>query len=275
MINSEVVAKKICLENGYTFESFIGAGNFKYTYKVKQNDTELALKIFGENNTAERTNREIGSMMNLNSTNIVKLYNVEVIRLDGKDIKYCVEEFLPGGSLGDKIKGKSLNRKEVIEVLLDILKALSDMEPLKLVHRDIKPDNIMFRKKEAILVDFGLVRDLTLESLTQTHMVQGPGTPFFASPEQLNNKKELIDWRSDQFSLGVTLIYAFTKKHPYEGGNVCQTVDNVALCEKKNKLVCELLSNNNLSFLLKMVNPYPFQRYLTVGKLLTAIEEVI
>jgi len=89
---------------------------------------------------------------------------------------------------------------------------------LDLVHRDIKPANIMFKEglETPVLVDFGIVRDLAATSLTQTWSPIGPGTPFFASPEQLNNEKHLIDWRSDQFSLGVTLYFARTARHPYQ-----------------------------------------------------------
>lgn len=74
-----------------------------------------------------------------------------------------------------------------------------------------------FAKKEAspFIVDFGIVRDLRKTSLTNTYLAMGPGTPFFAPPEQLNNEKSLIDWRADQFALGVVLSMAHFGVHPY------------------------------------------------------------
>src|SRR5207244_520254 len=81
-----------------------------------------------------------------------------------------------------------------------------------------------------VIIDFGVVRDLADSSLTKTHLARGPGTPLYAPPEQLNNRKALIDWRSDQFSLGITLSYCAFGVHPYaQAGDVdTVVVDRVA-----------------------------------------------
>jgi len=75
----------------------------------------------------------------------------------------------------------------------------------------------MFRSgsDNPVLVDFGLVRALDDSSITQSWLMMGPGTPYFASPEQLNNDKYLISWLSDQFSLALTTAFALTSRHPF------------------------------------------------------------
>jgi serine/threonine protein kinase len=144
-----------------------------------------------------------------------------------------------------------------------IATAIEHLRDLKLVHRDIKPENLMFRKgsDEPVLVDFGLVRDLSETSLTQSWFPRGPGTPFYSSPEQLNNDKALIDWRSDQFSLGVMLGLLLTGTHPFErpGANVHDTLTAVA-DRKECSLEFMQFAQTKLPILIKMVAPWPIQR---------------
>ena len=119
--------------------------------------------------------------------------------------------------LEDRLKVGHLTQQEVIELVKGLILAVKDLQP-SLVHRDIKPANIMFRKNqpEPVLVDFGIVRDLSQTSLTASWWPSGPGTPFFSSPEQLTNDKALIDWRSDQFAIGVIASLLLTGRHPYQ-----------------------------------------------------------
>ncbi len=98
-----------------------------------------------------------------------------------------------------------------------LIAAIAHIAELHLVHRDIKPDNIMFRSHGTtpVLTDFGVVRDLSDSSITPTWAARGPGTPFFSAPEQLRNEKSLIDWRTDQFALGIVMAQVVFGEHPY------------------------------------------------------------
>jgi len=133
------------------------------------------------------------------------------------------------------------------------------------VHRDLKPANILYAAKgsEAVVSDFGIVRDLKRESLTKSYLVQGPGTPFFASPEQLNNEKALIDWRTDQFATGVTLSIANLGFHPYrgDGENDDQAIGHVAARSGPAAKFIREATAAKLPVLIKMVARWPAERF--------------
>jgi serine/threonine-protein kinase len=102
---------------------------------------------------------------------------------------------------------------------LQILEILVEAEKLRIVHRDIKPDNLIREANGNYwLIDFGLARHLDLTSLTATAAMFGKFTPGYAPPEQFRNQKLEIDVRCDLFGLGVTLYEAATGVNPYTQG---------------------------------------------------------
>lgn len=163
------------------------------------------------------------------------------------------------------MKTHTLAKKDIVAIGQDLLNSLEATYQQRIVHRDIKPDNIMFREngKHAVLVDFGLVRDLNEESLTKTFFMRGPGTALYSAPEQLNNNKALIDWRTDQFALGITLCQALLGVHPFDAGSAIQTVEKMAAFSHCNSDILEQLGKAELQPLLKMIEPYPINRYRT------------
>jgi serine/threonine protein kinase len=172
------------------------------------------------------------------------------------------------------LAGGPLSPPDVRTLATALVDAVGHISSLGLVHRDLKPDNIMFRSPGGppVVVDFGLVRDLRQSSLTKTWLPHGPGTPYYAPPEQLNNEKPMIDWRADQFSLGVVLTMCGLGRHPYElaGLNALQVVDRVARREAAAPDFTTWATTNGLTALVRMVAPWPIARFRTPALLASA-----
>jgi serine/threonine-protein kinase len=188
---------------------------------------------------------------------------------------YLLEEYLPGGTLRDVLAAcGTVSRETVLDLGEALIGAITQTERLRLVHRDLKPENIMLRAdgKTPVIVDFGLVRNLAETSLTQTWAMTGPGTPLYSTTEQLTNDKVGIDWRADQFALGIVLSMAGLGMHPYQapGEDPAAAVQRVAARGSQVPDFFQQARAKNLPVLIKMTNAWPIHRYRKPDLLLAA-----
>lgn len=272
------VAAAICAERGFTLVGRVGAGAFKETFEVRMPDgAPQALKVFQQANSPERTQREIEAMVLCDHPNIGKLSSIDAFRAGGRNYLFSLEEYLSGGTLTQRVANGPLSVDEVKTLGELLISAVAHIASHGLVHRDLKPDNIMFREDGAtpVIVDFGLVRDLSNTSLTQTWMAMGPGTPYYAAPEQLTNDKELIDRRTDQFALGVLLTECAFGYHPFceEGDAPGKVVERVAQRAGPAQHFETDAISNGLPALVRMVAPWPVGRFRTPERLAEAWRE--
>ena len=255
-----------------------GGGAFKRVYHAKTGTRSVALKIVTRPGVSLRTAREIDAIEKCDHPGICRLYRSGSCPTSQGELSYIVEEFLPGGSLEDRITaGGTTGEAETLSIAQVLAGALVHLRARDLVHRDIKPANIMFRDGgwlAPVLVDFGIVRDLSAISLTQSWLARGPGTPYFAAPEQLNNQKPLIDWRADQFSCAVTLAVARYGAHPYKSDGEPlysgTTVERVANRQGPAKWFTDTAIAGQLAALVRSVQPWPFQRFCRPAEYLQA-----
>lgn len=273
------VAQEFGNTNGLGSIAFRGKGAYKETFSAEAADGRvIALKILEPTKcNLARSSREIDALQKCNSPYIAKLYGSGQFQAnDGNNYYFSLEEFLDGGTLTDRLSAAPLPPDTVKRYAIYLVRALEHLKALNLVHRDIKPDNIMFRQRSdaPILVDFGLVRDLSAASLTQTWLPQGPGTPYYAAPEQLQNEKPLIGWRTDQFSLGIVLGMCLTGKHPFEqpGMAAPQTVGAVAARQPCSPQFRSAAMAAGLGGIAQMLAPWPIQRYASPAKLLQVFQ---
>jgi serine/threonine protein kinase len=270
----ESVAQAICAVSGHTFGGGINQGSFKETFLAVRGDgTKLALKVLRPGCSSERNEREVEAMKRCSHPNIIALLELAEFEYAGDKYTYLVEKYMEGGTLDDRIRRGLLNRSETIALGDELIRALAHIAEKDLVHRDFKPANILYAAQgtgEALVGDFGIVRDLRKESLTRTFVLPGPGTPFFAAPEQLNNEKSIIDWRTDQFAVGVTLAIAHFGVHPYqeEGEGDNQAIARVASRNGPAPKFTREAASARLPALIRMVSRWPAERFRTPELLL-------
>lgn len=263
----EPIAVELCANLALSKPEFVASGAFKETFKAETKDrTVVAVKLLNPAKcNIERSQREIVALRRCDSPFICKIYdNGELKSADGAIYHFSVEEYLAGGTLAQRMSPK-LSIEQIKHYGSCLTESLVHLYPLKFVHRDIKPDNIMFRinSDDPVLVDFGLVRDLSASSITPTWAMQGPGTPLFAAPEQLNNDKTMIGWRTDQFSVGVVLGMCLTGTHPYSrpGGHPFDAINSVTTRTGPDADFRHAATQAGLQNLVKMVAPWPIQRF--------------
>jgi len=267
----------ICQNLNLKFIKELGDGSYKKVYKVLGDGSYYALKVIKSTDYSPRQEREIRAIQKCDHTSIAKIIDYGQQEFNSKSYQYIIEELLDGGTLTDLLnrKGK-LAAKNSIKLGRELIFSIEHLHDRNMVHRDIKPDNIMFRKdsNKPVLVDFSIVRDLSEVSITESWLGRGPGTPYYASPEQLNNEKQLIDWRTDQFSLGVVISIAVTGKHPFQkrddSTSPREVVERVTNREGRDDENLKNYIKLGLTCLIKMTSPWPVQRYRTPELLLSS-----
>ncbi|MBI5844748.1 MAG: CHASE2 domain-containing protein [Deltaproteobacteria bacterium] len=164
--------------------------------------------------------REAESAGTLTHPNIVTIYDAG----EEQDLAYIAMEFLEGDDLDKHIKpGSLLPMRKVIEYVADVADALGYAHEKGIVHRDVKPANMMLLKSGVVKVtDFGIAR-ISASSQTATGVIKG--TPFYMSPEQIAGEK--VDGRSDIFSLGVMLYQLLTGELPFRGDSVAALMHQI------------------------------------------------
>lgn len=266
------IAQRICAKTHMRFVERVGEGSFKQTFHVlDRRDTSLALKLYKTARSTKRDQREINAMLRCKHPNIARLLSVQAYSFGGQQFVGIIEEFLPGGTLSSK---GLLSVSQCRAIGMQLVRAVAHIAELSLVHRDIKPDNIMFKADGTtpVITDFGVVRDLADSSMTPTWAPRGPGTPFFSAPEQLKNEKQLIDWRTDQFALGVVLALAVFGEHPYrmDGASDGEVVERVSSRHQPAEWFGIRAVEYGLPAIVKMIAPWPIDRYRRPEMLLSA-----
>jgi serine/threonine protein kinase len=189
----------------------LGAGGMGVVYRAKDEKLEraVAIKILapgllvGED-ARHRFHKEALALAKLGNTHIAAVYDVG--EQDGID--YIVMECIPGESLAAKIKSGPLTVKDATSIVLQIAEALEEAHEQGVIHRDLKPGNVMITPKGLVKVlDFGLAKLLKGQGPDETLSMETRGligTPLYMSPEQVHGER--LDTRTDLWSLGVVRV---------------------------------------------------------------------
>ncbi|MFP3989144.1 protein kinase [Streptomyces sp. E11-3] len=211
----------------YQLRDLLGEGGMASVHLAYDSvlDRQVAIKTLHselgrEQSFRERFRREAQSVAKLTHTNIVSVFDTGEEALDGATMPYIVMEYVEGHPLGsvldqDVQQYGAMPSDKALKITADVLAALEISHEMGLVHRDIKPGNVMMTKRNVVKVmDFGIARAMQsgVTSMTQTGMVVG--TPQYLSPEQALGRG--VDARSDLYSVGIMLFQLVTGRLPFE-----------------------------------------------------------
>lgn len=206
------------LNDRYEMGSPLGKGGMAHVYRGTDRvlDRTVAIKVLsgkyaGDDSFVTRFRREAQAAAGLNHANIVGVYDTG----DEGRMHYIVMEYVEGETLGDVLRREGrLDPDRAAAVAAQVATALQAAHEKGLVHRDVKPGNVMVDREGRVkVVDFGIARAAADDTLTQTGHVLG--TASYLSPEQAQGRP--VDARSDVYSLGCVLYQMLTRRAPFEG----------------------------------------------------------
>ncbi|WP_295822589.1 serine/threonine-protein kinase [uncultured Microbacterium sp.] len=214
----------------YILRERIGAGGMGRVFRARDEvlARDVAIKIFFADATDEpepiRRMSEARALAALDHPSLVTLYDA---RLTGDDHVYLVMELVNGPSLQRRIEEGPLSSADVAGIVADLAGALAVVHDAGIVHRDVKPSNVLLRpvragsrSVEAVLADFGIARLIGASRLTTPGTVIG--TAAYLAPEQVRGEPPRA--ASDIYALGLLAIEALTRLHPFGGGTLQETL---------------------------------------------------
>jgi serine/threonine protein kinase/tetratricopeptide (TPR) repeat protein len=260
----------------YKIVTELGKGGMGKVYRAidQKIDEEVAIKLIkpeiaADKQTIERFGNELKMARKIAHRNVCKMYYLG----EEKGAHYITMEYVPGEDLKSMIRmSGQLSTGMAIKVAKQVCDGLSEAHRLGVVHRDLKPNNIMIDKNgEVRIMDFGIARLLKAKGITGAGVMIG--TPEYMSPEQVEGKE--VDQRSDIYSLGVILYEMLTGQVPFEG----DTPFTIGMKHKGEipRAPKELNANipddmNNL--ILKCLQKEKNQRYQSAGEVRAVLEKI-
>jgi len=264
------------LDNRYEILEVIGTGGMAVVYKAicHRLNRPVAVKILKDEYSSNdefrrRFHTESQAVAMLSHPNIVSVYDVS----SSENLEYIVMELIDGITLKQYMKKRGvLTWKEALHFSLQITKALSHAHSRGIIHRDIKPHNIMILRDSSVKVaDFGIARLQSVQS-DISYTRDAIGSVHYISPEQA--KGEVVDARTDIYSLGVVMYEMLTGRLPFEGDSpvsvAIQHISSIPLMPRElNPDIPERLEE----ITMKAMNPNLEERYQTIDEMMEDLEE--
>jgi predicted Ser/Thr protein kinase len=214
--------------------------------------TESALKRF---------RNEARAVANLRSPNIVQLY--EVFEADG--VPFLAMEYVEGETLLSRCNKGGLSHRDVVEIIAECCEAMGQAHRCGLIHRDLKPQNVMLtRNGEPKVMDFGLAKSILTDPGYCSATLEGQviGSPAYMSPEQASGDRGAVGPRSDVFALGTTLYQCLSRKLPHAADTPMETIFRVIHEEPKPLTSIDPTINEDLNAVCLMaLEKSPKRRY--------------
>lgn len=264
----------------------LGAGGMGEVYLAQDTklDRKVAIKVLPTDSVANETAkkrliREAQAAAKLDHPNICAIHDVN----EADSVTFIVMQYIEGETLADKLKKKKLKLSTALDIARQTAEALAEAHAHGIVHRDIKPQNIMITPRDQVkILDFGLSKQLQAKdgvdneaptiSLLSTpgHMM---GTMAYMSPEQVRG--ESVDASSDIFSLGITFYEMMSGKHPFKAQSNAVTMSQILLADPFPSERLQTRTSPELQQLLsKMLCKNKEERYQSAPELLADMKQL-
>ncbi|WP_315114952.1 Stk1 family PASTA domain-containing Ser/Thr kinase [uncultured Clostridium sp.] len=264
------------LGNRYKLLEKIGEGGMAKVYKAQCQllNRYVAVKILKDefsrdSQFVEKFKREATAAASLSNNNIVNIYDVG----SQNGVNYIVMEYVKGKTLKEVILERGiLNNEDAVDIAIQIGKALECAHRNNIIHRDIKPHNILVTDEGLVKVaDFGIAKATNSATITNTSKIIGSAHYF--SPEQA--KGSFVDFRTDIYSLGIVMYEMVTGKVPYDA----ESPVSIALKHIQEEVIPPSRINPSLSegfnnVILKSIEKEAIERYQNIGNLLVDLNKV-
>lgn len=260
------------LSGRYEIIEQVGVGGMSYVYKAYDSKKKryVAIKMLREelaidDEFVNKFKSEALACKDIKHKNVIGAYDV----VDEGNMHYIVMEFVDGVTLNKYIKEKGkLSNEETIDISLQIAYGIMAAHKKGIIHRDIKPQNIVINDKKTVkITDFGIARAIT----STTKNISVIGTVHYISPEQVRNTK--VDFRSDIYSFGCTMYEMITGEVPFEG----DTPLDIIISHLRNNLQAPHLKNDKIyksleKIILKAARMLPSERYQKIEDMIKDLE---
>lgn len=265
---------------GFQILSKLGQGAMAVVFKAKQLslDRTVAIKVLpkrlSENKEfVDRFYMEGRAAARLNHPHIVQAYDVG----EAGGYHYFVMEYIDGKTVYDSLQEqKCMDEQAALRMILETAKALEHAHELGLIHRDVKPKNLMLTQDETVkLADMGLAREINDYATATAEAGRAYGTPYYISPEQIRGEIN-IDARADIYGLGATFYHMVTGRVPFDGSSPSAVMHK----HLKDPLVPPDHLNKSLSagvgeIIEVMMAKLPDERYRNCSELISDLEAVM
>src|SRR5689334_17926471 len=278
------MAREHVIQNGQVLDKYellerVGQGGMAIVYRGidRQLKRVVAIKVLHKHladyqEARDRFEREAQAVAKLRHENIVEIFDYSGAQAaEAAGSSYIVTEFIDGQTLKQHITDRPIGYPELgAMIVLQVCRALAHAHSVGILHRDVKPENIMIRGDGVVkLMDFGIAHMVDLERLTVTGQLLG--SPAYMAPEHVEGRP--LDFRTDVFAVGIVLYQLSVGKLPFEGKNPHEVLKRIAECKFLDPRQANPRIGNRLGkIILRAMAALPQDRFPTITEMVLALE---